>query len=315
MVVAQIVWLTPAAALVGLAALVPLAAWLLGEWHVRRARETLGLRADRRATWWAPAAIAVTLGLVAVTAAQPTLASSGGRSSQRTGQVFVVIDSSASMRAGRPMRFARATAAAVRIRDDLVGTPVGLASVTDRVLPHIFPTIDREDYLATLHQALGIDRPPPSKARRQASTYGALSVLGSARFFANTKGPRVAVLLTDGETREFDPGAVARALTHARVKLVIVRFWKAGERIAGDPVYRADQASAIQAQAIATQMQVPTFDEDHLGDALRAVRGALGNQQRRMPPRATSTSRPLAPFAMMAALVPLGLLVWRRNLS
>jgi hypothetical protein len=313
MVAAQIVWLTPTAALVGLAAVVPLAAWLLGERRVRRARATLRLHADRRATWSVPVAIAATLGLVAVAAAQPTVASSGGRSSERTGQVFVVIDTSTSMRAGRPTRFTRATAAAVRIRDELVGTPVGLASVTDRVLPHIFPTIDRDDYTATLRQAMGIDKPPPSKARRQASSFDALAAVGSAQFFTNKLGARVAVLLTDGESRPFDPGEVARALERARVKLVIVRFWNAAERIAGDPVYRADTSSAIQAEAVATRMHSRTFDEHDLGDAVRAIRRALGDEQQKLPPRATSTSRPLAPFAMVAALLPLGLLVWRRN--
>jgi hypothetical protein len=313
MLAAQIVWLTPTAALVGLAALAPLAAWVLGERRVRRARETLRLRASARGTWWAPAAIAAAFALVAVAAAQPTIASSGGRSSERTGRVFVVVDTSTSMRAGRPTRYARASAAAVRIRDALVGTPVGLASVTDRVLPHIFPTIDRDDYLATLHQAMGVDRPPPSKARRQASSFDALAAIGSARFFTNTLGPRVAVLLTDGESRPFDPAEVARALERARVKLVIVRFWNAAERIAGDPVYRADTSSAIQAQAVATQMHSGTYDEAHLGDAVGAVRRALGDGQQRLPPRATSTSRPLAPFAMLAALLPLSLLVWRRN--
>jgi hypothetical protein len=181
------------------------------------------------------------------------------------------------------------------------------------VLPHIFPTIDRDDYTATLRQAMGIDKPPPSKARRQASSFDALAAVGSAQFFTNKLGARVAVLLTDGESRPFDPGEVARALERARVKLVIVRFWNAAERIAGDPVYRADTSSAIQAEAVATRMHSRTFDEHDLGDAVRAIRRALGDEQQKLPPRATSTSRPLAPFAMVAALLPLGLLVWRRN--
>jgi hypothetical protein len=162
---------------------------------------------------------------------------------------------------------------------------------------------------------MGVDRPLPSRSRRQASTFDALAALGSARFFTNRTGPRVAVVLTDGESRPFDPDAVARALVHARVKLVIVRFWSAAERIAGDPVYRPDTASAVQVQSVATRMHSATYDEHQLGDAVRAARRALGDEQRRLPPRATSTSRPLAPFAMLAALVPLGLLVWRRNIG
>jgi hypothetical protein len=31
-------------------------------------------------------------------------------------------------------------------------------------------------------------------------------------------------------------------------------------------------------------------------------------------PKGASTARPLAPYAMLAALLPLGLLVWRRNI-
>ena len=90
--VLQIVWLTPAAALVGLAAAVPLAAWLVGERRVRRVRAALSLRPPTRGTWWAPAAIAATLALVAVAAAQPVLASRGGHASIRTGQVFIVVE-------------------------------------------------------------------------------------------------------------------------------------------------------------------------------------------------------------------------------
>jgi hypothetical protein len=310
----DLVWLTPNAALVGLAVVVPLAAWWLGERYLRRVRGVLGLRPPARGTWWAPAAIAATIALVAVAAAQPTLASAGGRGTKNTGEVFVALDTSTSMRAGRPTRFTRAVDAAEQIRDGLRGTPVGVASVTDRVLPHIFPTIDRDDYVTTLRDAIGVDRPPPAKRRERASGFDALAALGAARFFTNTEGARVVVLLTDGETRPFDAGAVARALGRARVHLVIVRFWKAGERIAGDPVYRADPASAIGARAVATGLGAESFDESDVGGALTAVRRALGEPQRVVPPRSATTSRPLAPYAMLAALLPLGFLVWRRNI-
>jgi len=310
----EVVWLTPNAALVGLVVIVPLAAWWLGERYVRRARGVLGLRPPARGTWWAPAAIAATVALIAVAAAQPTLASAGGRGERNLGEVFVALDTSTSMRAGRPTRFTRATEAAEQIRDDLRGTPVGLASVTDRVLPHIFPTIDRDDYLTTLHDAVGIDRPPPAKRRERASGFDALAALGSARFFTNTLGSRVVVLLTDGETRRFEVGAVARALGRARVHLVIVRFWKSDERIAGDPVYRADPASEIGARAIARGLRAESYDESQLDDAVDAIRRELGVAQHTNLPRGATTARPLAPYAMLAALLPLGFLVWRRNI-
>jgi hypothetical protein len=310
----EIVWLTPKAALVALAAIVPLAAWWLGERRVRRARSVLSLRAPGSGTWWAPAAIASTIGLLAVAAAQPTLASAGGRARENVGEVFVVLDTSTSMRAGRPTRFVRAVRAAETIRDELRGTPVGLASLTDRVLPHIFPTIDRDDYTATLHDAMGIDRPPPAKQRRQASGFDALAALGSARFFTNRRGARVIVLLTDAESRPFNPDPVARALARDHARLVIVRFWGANERIAGDPVYRPDPASAVAVQAIAARLHADLFDERDLSSAVTGVRRAVEHDEQVRSPRGASTSRALAPYAMLAALAPLGFLVWRRNI-
>jgi hypothetical protein len=309
----QVVWLTPEAALVGAAAAVPLAAWFLGERRVGRTRVALGLRPPRRGTVWAPLLIAAALALVAVAAAQPVLASSGGRPSMRTGQLFVVLDTSRSMLAGRPTRYVRAVAVAERVRDELRGTPVGLASMTDRVLPHIFPSIDRDDYLATLHESLGIERPPPGRVRSRASGFDALAALGTARFFTNTEGARVALVLTDGESRAFGAGGVARALARAHVAVVLVRFWRDGERIAGDSIYRADPASEVDVQVLANSLRARVFGEGDAGGAVRAVSRALRGDERRRPPKASATARPLAPYAALGALLPLGLLLWRRN--
>jgi von Willebrand factor type A domain len=309
----QVVWLTPLGALVGLAAIVPVAAWLVGERRVRRVRAALALRPPARGTRWAPVAITATIGLVAVAAAQPVLASKGGRSSISTGQVFVVVDTSMSMRAGSPSRYARAVATAERLRDALPVTPLGLASMTDRVLPHIFPSVDRDDFLATLHESMGIERPPPARVRQQASGLDALAAIGSAHFFTNVTGARVALLLTDGESRGFSAADIARALNGARIKVVIVRYWRAGERIAGDPIYRPDPASAVDLHTLAHELHAPVLEESETDDVVRAVERALGRGERPRPPSASSTSRPLAPYAMGAALLPLGFLLWRRN--
>jgi hypothetical protein len=310
----QVVWLTPEAALLAFAAAIPVAAWFLGERRVRRARARLGLAPPRRGTWWAPLLAVAALALVAVAAAQPVLASSGGRPSTRTGQLFIVVDTSRSMLAGKPTRYARAVAVAERVRDELRGTPVGLASMTDRVLPHIFPSIDRDDYFATLHESMGVERPPPARVRAKASGFDALAAIGRARFFTNIEGARVVLLLTDGESRAFDPGAVAGAFEDARVAFVTVRFWRDGERIAGDSAYRSDPASAVDLQLLANALHARVFREENVGGAVRAVSRALGRGERLQPPKASAAARPLAPYVTLAALLPLGLLLWRRNL-
>src|SRR5439155_13056041 len=187
-------------------------------------RTGLRLRPPRGRGWWAPVAVAATVGLVALAAAQPVLSSSAGTAHERNGEVFVVVDTSESMRAGSPTRFSRAVAAARRIDDALPGVRVGLASDTDRVLPHLFPTIDQPDFDATLRGALGIDRPPPSRLYKEASGFDSLGALATARFFA-AGGPRVAVMLTDGESRSFAAGQLARTLAPPPGPPVPVRFW------------------------------------------------------------------------------------------
>src|SRR4051794_11560828 len=279
----RVVWLTPSAGLVAMVAILPVLVWLGGERRVRRVRDALGLAAPLRGTLWAPAAIALTLGLVAVAAAQPVLASAGGRPSLRTGEVLIVVDTSTSMLAGRPSRYARAAAVAERLRDALPGTPVGLASVTDRVLPHVFPTIDRDDYLATLNESMGVDKPPPAHVRRQASGFDALTALATSRFFTNTIGRRVVVFLTDGESRGFDAGELHKQFAARKIGRVVVRFWKPEEGIAGGLVYPPDPSSPAAAQTLARATGGRVYEGPEVATAAARVRTLLGSERARKP--------------------------------
>ena len=308
-------FLTPLAALVAAAAVVPLAAWLVADRRVARTRAALRLRPSRVRGWWAPVAIAAALACVALAAAQPVLSSASGRAFERDGEVFVVIDTSESMRAGSPTRISRALVAARKIDDALRGVRVGIASDTDRVLPHLFPTIDQADFRATLRAAIGVDRPPPSRLYVEATGFDALSSLATGHFFRPGRGARVAVLLTDGESRSFAAEDVASALARRHVRLFLVRFWGAGDRIAGDDVYRPDPASAAELRAFADALHSRVYDEHELGAATAAIRSALGPPRPVPPPPGATTARPLAPYAMLAALLPLGLLVWRRDIG
>ena len=84
-------------------------------------------------------------------------------------EAFVVIDTSRSMLARSSprstIRYARARAAALRFRDAFADVPVGIASFTDRVLPHLFPSADDDVFVATL-RALDRDRPAAAAGRR-----------------------------------------------------------------------------------------------------------------------------------------------------
>ena len=107
----------------------------------------------------------------------------------RDADVFIVIDTSRSMlaasAAGAPTRFERATAIAKRLRDATPTAAVGIASLTDRVLPHLFPTEDRADFDVTLRDAIAVQRPPPAENIGGSGTsLAALGDLATARFFA-----------------------------------------------------------------------------------------------------------------------------------
>jgi hypothetical protein len=57
------------------------------------------------------------------------------------------------------------------------------------------------------------------------------------------------------------------------------------------------------------------YDEGHISDAIAAVRRALGRARPVQPPKGAVSGRPLAPYAMLAALLPLAALVYRRNIA
>ena len=111
----------------------------------------------------------VALGLVgafvAIAAAQPVLVTREEQLVRRDAELYVVIDTSRSMLAaadaGEPNRFDRAKRIATELRREFPDLPMGLASMTDRLLPHLFPTVDGATYGATLARAMGVDRPPP----------------------------------------------------------------------------------------------------------------------------------------------------------
>jgi hypothetical protein len=216
-----------------------------------------------------------------------------------------------------PTRFDRARRAALRIRERFPAVPFGLASLTDRVLPHLLPTSDRVAYSTTLGRALGVERPPPSSTAGRATDFAPIASLATRGFFSDAASRRVAIVLTDGESLPVNIDAVTSVLHEAPpLTLVFVRFWGADEHVYRDgeieDEYRADAASGPQLERVATGIGGRTFDEDELTRALDAVGSVVG--QTEAEPRATAVrTTPLAAWAVGLAFAPLGLLLWRRN--
>ncbi|HUQ23654.1 MAG TPA: hypothetical protein VM049_11645, partial [Gaiellaceae bacterium] len=167
-------------------------------------------------------------------------------------------------------------------------------------LPYLFPTLDARSFGSTLREAVRIESPPPQQVARVVTSFDALAVLGTQGFFPTGLSRRVCVVLTDGESAPFArPGGC---------RLVVVQLWAADERIyrGGGPEaqYRPDDA----APALAAQLG-PLARDDDRGRARELLSAAVGDG----PVRSVQGSEPstvaLAPYAALAGLVLVLLLV------
>jgi hypothetical protein len=315
-------FLTPLAALFALAAALPLAAFLAVERRSGRIRDVLSLPPPRRRTVL-PVAIALTLltSLVAVAAAQPVVVRAKLVGERADAQAFFLFDTSGSMRAsagpGKPSRLARAKAIALRLQEHLLDVPVGIASMTDRSLPNLMPTTDAALFRRTLTQSVAVDNPPPSQLYHgRATTFEALIPLVESHFYAQGVQRRLLVVFTDGESSKISP--YLNITLQRRVTPVFVHVWADGERIYGpggkpDPKYVSDpgSASALDRLAVLTGGR-HSFSEHDAGNVARVAREAVGFAGTRTHIDAYARVA-LAQWFVLAGIVPLAFLLWRRN--
>ncbi len=211
----QVSLLTPAGLAVALVAIVPLVALAFSELRARRVRVTLGLASPRRTLTILLGAAFVAAGvLVGAAAAQPVLERGATRHERIDVSGYVIVDTTRSMLAApsprSANRIARARLIATELREAVPELKLGVASLTDRVLPHVFPTLAADVYAATLQHSVGIERPPPSRRRVNATDLNALQQLGPKGFFPATPERRIVVVISDFETDPFSATGSAR---------------------------------------------------------------------------------------------------------
>jgi hypothetical protein len=316
-------FLTPFGLLLALGALPPVIALLASERRARRVRRALGLAHPRArvhvATGLALAAVPL---LLAVALAQPVVRFSDAHRVRADAEAFFIFDTSRSMLASSsrssPRRFERAVATAQRMHRSLRELRAGVATLTDRVLPHLFPTADEEVFTATLERSLAVNSPPPRGYERVGTLFEALDTLAGTNFFGEGIEHRLAIVLTDGESAPFNTETLRDALAQGPpTAFIVVRFWRADERVwtgeQPERAYRADPASAGMVRQLASVTGARTFEETDVGGAVRAARRLIGDG----PLRGEGTAlrvHPLARWFVIAAFVPLAFLLWRRNI-
>jgi hypothetical protein len=315
-------FLSPLGALVAVVVLVPLAAHLLLERRARRVARTLTLTPPPMWTRvGVPIAIAGVAALLALAAAQPVLSGTKTRVGRADVEVYLLFDTSRSMLARRnsssPTRLARAKQLAEDLRLSLSDVPVGIASLTDRTLPHLFPTLDAQTFSSTLRDSVGIERPPPVGAGPLSTDFNSISNFATNNYFRPRIAKRLLVVFSDGESRTFDDLVLTNHLRRAHVRVLFVHLWNAHEQIflsrnAADPGYRPDAESTHSAERVATAGQGEVLGEDE--DALRAAAKEIIGKGPATRLREQRTRVSLAPYVALAALLPLSFVFLRRNL-
>ncbi len=319
----ELAFLTPLGALVGLAALVPLAVYRARERRLREVRIALRLdEPSRESRLSLVAALAAVCGLVALAAAQPVLATTREVRERTDAQVFIVIDTSRSMLAsegpGASTRFDRAREIAQELAGQLTEVPVGVASMTDALLPHLFPTTDRQVLQATLGKTLDIESPGPSTFfSTRATTYDALEAAPTLNYFPPAVKKRVLVVFSDGESRPLERDLATAFDREPKIKTVFVRLWDAGERIYLTGVaefgYSADPKSEAVLAGIASMIGGRVVSEGDTEGLRQAVVDLLGTGPT-MDRRHEGDRLALMPWITLAAFLPLGFVLLRRNL-
>jgi von Willebrand factor type A domain len=301
---------------------VPLAVFADRERRAARIRRALSLTPST-ARERAPVAVALTLvsTLLGLAATQPVIVRSRALPERSDAEAFFVLDTSRSMlasaSAGAPTRYERAAEAARELQLALPQVPVGLASLTDRVLPHLLPTTDTRVLEATLRESMGVDRPPAALFLGLATALGAVADVPRGNYFSPLAEKRLLVVFTDGETQEVPPGVARAFARRPRIETIFVRLWSADERIyetgAAESGYLPQQTGGSRLERARSLVGGRLFDESQLGEMHAAAAGFLGSgptREREIEGRRLA----LMPYVTLAAFAPLALLLWRRNL-
>jgi len=332
---AELVFLTPIGGVVALAIALPLAALAVGTTQRARIRKALGLEpppAGRDLTVFALAAIPL---LLALAAAGPAWRGDVGRRVHASTEAMFVLDVSRSMDASAtahsPTRLVQARKAALRLRDSVADVRSGVASLTNQLLPQLFPTPDEGTFADSI-ESIGVGNPPPQGTAAIQTSFLPLVALTNQGYFRRQTEHRVVVLLTDGESTPFYAGSIGealnptvppqpsqRAFAEAPVKLVIVRFGSSRDRVYDangtlEAAYRPDVRAPTLVDDLAKAARGKAFDSRHLAEAESTVRKEVGAGDTSLHGTRTKTTT-LAPYVALAALIPLAFILWKRNLE
>jgi len=294
---------------VGLAFAAPLVALALREQAQARVRSTLELRRPGPARMLVRALGLLALGvLVAATAAQPAFRVTDSTPVRSDAELYLTFDVSRSMLAtgspGGVTRLERARVLAGDAHAALADIPTGVATLTNRMMPLLFPTGDTRAVTAVIDHAVRLMQPRPERlSAARASSLATLGLAADRSYFNPGSRKRVLVVLTDLDTDSFSLDGTLRLLRQHGIEPFIVRVAAPGERIfdsSGRP-YAYDSVSTVTVATL-RRANWHAFEENEAPRLVAEIRSYLGNGPIR-PSGRLESRRNLAPALALAGLV------------
>jgi hypothetical protein len=312
--IATLVLLTPWAALVGLAFLAPIAALALRTHREERLRRRLDLTSPG---WTRTAArlaglVAVAI-LVALAAAQPVVRNAGGEAMRTDAEMYLTLDVSRSMLAARSprerTRLERAITFAEGMHRGLPELPTGVATITNRMMPLLFPIPDGRGVSLVLQHSVAIAQPAPARlSAPRATQLGTMTLVANRTYFSRTAKHRALVVLSDFDTDDFGLSGTIAALRRSHIEPFLVRIASHHERVFDD---RGRPEPYVSRSTIAVSVLRHAgwhaYEESELARAIGDVRAYVGTGPTRRS-GVVESERQLAWVPALAALVLVALL-------
>ncbi len=252
--------------------------------------------------------------LVAIAAAQPTIRTTDSTPVRSDAELYLTFDVSRSMLAARTpgdvVRMERARALGSRLHAALRDIPTGVATLTNVMMPLLFPTGDARGVNAVINHSLRIMQPPPVQyTAARATSLATLSLAADRSYFNPGARKRVLVVFSDLDSDYFSLYGTLRLLRKHHIEPFVVRIAAPGERIykpSGRPysyvsvsTVTVDQASTCALACVRGERDSATPHEirSYLGQGPVGESGLVESQ------------RNLAPLFALAALALTALLV------
>jgi hypothetical protein len=223
-------------------------------------------------------------------------------------EIYLTFDVSRSMLAaatpGGRARFDRARALGRTVLAGIGDVPTGVATLTNRMMPLLFPTGDGRSVSAVVDHSLQIMQPPPvpyTTARE--SSLSALGLAADRSYFDPTARKRALVVFTDLDSDSFSLAGTLRILHRHRIEPFVVRVARPGERVfdaSGRPyAYRSISTVTVAGLRDANWHAFEERDKTQLVASIRDYLGAGPVSGSGL----VESEQNLAPYTALASLV------------